>query len=116
MLPEPDVDGEVVAVGLVVGFAGVVVQATWTAGATNGRKFSFAAWPRLARFASLPGIETTSWSLPWITTVASVTPVPLTRSVMICLACDMLELDDGVCPCWCHRREYHLGAADQVDT
>jgi hypothetical protein len=39
----------------------------------------------------LPGTETTSWSVPWMTTVAWVTPDPLTRSVMICFASSIWE-------------------------
>src|SRR6266487_2664800 len=45
----------------------------------------------------LPGIDTTIWLLPWMTTSASVTPEPLTRSSMICRASLMADFD-GVLP------------------
>ncbi len=45
----------------------------------------------------LPGIEMTIWSVPWMTTVASVTPDPLTRFSMICLAW-FIDDFDGVLP------------------
>src|SRR5579875_3387148 len=72
-------------------------QVTCTAGATRPRKFSTAAAPRFLMSVALsPGIDTTSWSVPWMTTVASVTPVPLTRSSRICLAWFMLSLVGAV--------------------
>ena len=58
-----------------------------TAGMTTGRKFNFAACPRSCRSVTfLPGIETTIWFDPWMTTSALATPEPLTRCSMMSLA------------------------------
>jgi hypothetical protein len=74
------------------------VQAVYVAGATSPRKLSCAVTPSFATSVSvLFGTETTSWLLPCRTTVASVTPELLTRSVMIDCACAM-ALDGGVLP------------------
>ena len=88
-----------VAAGVGAALGAYLPQPTAWAGATRPRKFSTAAAPSLVTSVRVPpGIDTTSWSSPWMTTVASVTPVPLTRSSMICLACSMAEVD-GVLPC-----------------
>jgi hypothetical protein len=85
----PEVDGLAVPVG---------VQVVGAAGAARPRKFRTAGCPSLATSVSLPpGIDTTIWSAPWTTTVASVTPVPLTRSSMIALAW-FIDAADGVAP------------------
>ena len=57
------------------------------AGATRPRKFRLAALPSEETSVFVPpGIEMSSRLSPSITTVAWVTPVPLTRSSMICRA------------------------------
>ena len=76
---------------------GVVVACAVTGGITSGRKFRLAAWPSLLMsWVFLPGIETTIWLLPWITTSASVTPEPLTRSSMICRASLIADFDGAL--------------------
>jgi hypothetical protein len=60
---------------------------TGTAGPTTPRKLRIAALPSAATSVLVPlGISTTSWSLPWTTTVEPVTPVVLMRSSRICRA------------------------------
>lgn len=53
--------------------------------------------PSRATSVDVPfGISTISWSLPWTTTVAPVTPVLLMRSSRICLACVICaDVTDG---------------------
>ena len=86
---------------LLVPVLGTVVGAPVDRGATgitSGRMASWAAAPSLRTSAPVaPGMDTTSWSLPWITTVASVTPVPLTRFSRIVLA-SFMDVLDGVFP------------------
>jgi hypothetical protein len=73
-------------------------QAVGAVGATSPRKFRTAGWPSSATSVPVPpGIETTIWSLPSTTTVAWVTPLPLTRSSMIALAWFIAD-SDGVLP------------------
>jgi hypothetical protein len=98
-LPDAPAEGLVEAVDVALGeaVAGApplpVVHCWGTAGATRPRKFRTAAAPSLAMSALVPpGTDTTIWSVPWMTTSAPETPVPLTRSAMICLACCMEEL------------------------
>jgi hypothetical protein len=71
-----DVDGELLpeAVGLPLGLVALRQVTAW-AGAITPRKLRIAAWPSLLTSAPVPlGISITSWSPPWTTTVAPVTP------------------------------------------
>ncbi len=80
-----------------VGAGAFAPQVMATAGITNPRMLSTAASPSFLMSVFVPpGIDTTSWSLPWITTVASVTPVPFTRSWMMCCACSIDDLDGAL--------------------
>jgi len=72
--------------------------ATGTAGITTPRKFSTAALPsRVTSVSVPPGIEMTIRFEPSMTTVPPVTPEPLTRFSMICLAW-FIDALDGVLP------------------